>query len=170
MEPITFPTDVLAEIFSNLKSSYSVFRCVSKSTYGAKMSWDGWDSLIARGYSVEITGREIRWYLDGKKNDFLGLPAIECLNGKKEWYRNGELHRDGDLPSIEYPCGTKHWYKNGRLHREGDLPAMEWSHGTKKWYKNGKLHRDNGLPAIEKPGRTSVIKVGRVRDNDSFID
>ena len=156
MESITWPTDLLIEIFSYMKSSYAIFRCVSKSTHKAKISWDGWDALIAQGYSVEITDEEIDRYLNGKLNDFPNLPAAEYLDGTKFWYRNGKRHRANDLPAVEYPSGTKNWYRNGLLHRDNDLPAIEWSNGGKEWYRNGKRHRDNDLPAMESPRGTKL--------------
>ena len=147
METIAFPTDILIEIFKNLKSKYSLFRCLSNSTRIVKMSWDGWDAVISQGYSVKITKYEIRWELNGNLHSFLDLPARELSHRtKKCWYRNGELHRDGDLPAIEWSHGSKHWYRDGKLHRDGDLPASEWSSGAKNWYRDGKPYKDNGLP------------------------
>ena len=167
MDSIFCPTDISAEIFSHVISSYAIFRCISKSTNKSKISWDGWDALIAQGYSVKITKEAISWELNGKLNDFLDLPSVEWLEGTKEWYRNGNPHRDDDLPAIEYPDGTKQWIKNGQLHRDNDLPAVESYDGTREWYRNGKRHRDNDLPAIEySDGTKNWYRNGkRHRDN-----
>ena len=126
MEPITFPTDVLVEIFSHAISSYSVFRQLTRATRKASISWDGWDALISQGYSVLITRTEIQWTKNDEMNSFLDLPTVEC-------------------------SGTKWWSKNGDLHRDNDLPAIEWSHGTKEWYRNGKRHRRHFPGHIERP-------------------
>ena len=107
MEHILLPTDVLVEIFSWIKAKYFLFRCLSRDTLEAKIPYDGWDSLVEQGYSAEIRGPKIRWYLLGKLHSIWDLPAVEWPDGTKEWWTNGELHREGDLPSIEYPNTTE---------------------------------------------------------------
>ena len=61
----TLPVDVLVEIFSHSLGQYSTFRRLCKETRDAKTSWDGWDSLIEQGYSVEIFYEQIIWFKDG---------------------------------------------------------------------------------------------------------
>ena len=112
-----FPTDLLIEIFSHLKSQYAGFRRLSKSTKSANISWDGWDALIAQGYSVKIARYKIIWKLDGKLHSFLDLPAWESTAGLREWYKDGEVHRDNDLPAIVWPDREKGWYRNGKPYR-----------------------------------------------------
>ena len=156
MEYTVFPTDLLIDIFSYLKSKYAIFRQLTRATSRVKISWDGWDSLIEQGYYVVIDRNHIEWFLNGKLNSFLDLPALEYFEGTKFWYRNGLRHRGSDLPAIESTLGIKTWYNNGEIHRDNDLPATVWWGGGKYWFKNGKQHRDNDLPAKESADGTKA--------------
>ena len=157
MEYTVFPTDLLIDIFSYLKSKYAIFRQLTRATSRVKISWDGWDSLIEQGYYVVIDRNHTEWFLNGKLNSFLDLPASEYLTGgTKFWFKNGLRHRDNDLPAYEHYDGTKMWHRNGLRHRDNDLPATVWWDGTKHWFKNGKQHRDNDLPAEENADGTKA--------------
>ena len=91
------PLDILTEIFSHSRGKYSEFRSLCKSTNKVKISWDGWDSLIEQGVSVQITKMSISW----RKNEILdrsgGLPAVEWHNGFKEWRVKGKIHLRGEF-------------------------------------------------------------------------
>ena len=138
-----FPTELLAEIFSHIKSDYSTFRRLNKVCSTVKTPYDGWDALIDQGYKVKISESTIRWYLHGKHHRGKDLPAVEWCDGNKEWWRNNERHRDGNLPAFVgggvYPYRS--WFRHGKRHRdpgpEGDLPAVVWSDGWKEYYKDG---------------------------------
>ena len=156
MDPILFPTDVLAEIFSHIPSDYATFRNLNRNCSLATISWDGWDALIAQGCSVNIcflrpfhSDPLIIWTKNGVPHQGNGLPAIELKDGTKHWMKNGDYHREDGLPASEFSNGNKYWIKNGKKHRENDLPAIEWADGGKEWYFEGERHRESGLPAVE---------------------
>ena len=168
MELINLPLDSLIEIFSHTKEKYSVFRLLCKETSRAKISWDGWNSLIEQGYSVAITKSKTVWTKHGFFHSFFDLPAVEDFNytdiymddlGAKLWYKNGILHRDEDLPAIIKNDGSKYWFKNGQVHRAGDLPAVI-KKGALYWYKYNLAHRDKG-PAVIKDGRERWFSYGK---------
>ena len=134
---IELPMDTLMEIFSHLKSRYSTFRLLNRGCNRSKITWDGWDSLVAQGYSVRITNYKISWYKNGYLHRVDGLPAVEHADGSKEWHKNGILYRGGDLPAMEMVSGAKYWCKDGHLHRSGGLPAFVAAEGTKEWWIDG---------------------------------
>ena len=117
VDPV-FPTDILAEIFGHLKEDYATFRLLDRKCSRKKILWDGWDAKIARGYSIEITNKEITWFKNGKIHSPSGslntLPATEYIDGSKLWYQNGNIERSG-LPAIELSNGEKYYIENGRL-------------------------------------------------------
>ena len=152
MDPIDLPLDMIAEIFSHLKSQYSLFRSLNKQTRDCSISWDGWDALIDQGYWVEIDNWQIEWHraarFSGEKEESSStlhrggdLPAIESIDGDKKWYKNGKKHREGGLPAaitmIEGKWWRKEWFVNNQLHREGDKPALKFQSGYKEWWVNG---------------------------------
>ena len=143
------PTDLLVEIFSHRKEMYSLFRGINKVTRKAIIPWDGWDSLIAQGFSVSISSESISWYKNRVLNSTNWLPAQERLGESRAWYKNGKMHRRGGLPALERENGSKQWLINGNYHRDGGLPAIIEFSGTCHWYRCGKPHRDGDLPAVE---------------------
>ena len=136
---LVFPTEILVEIFSYAVERYSEFRCLSRATNSAKISWDEWDALIAQGWMVDIDHAFIHW----SKGEITESPPFPRPLGE-------------DIPAIEDLQAGLFWYKGGNLHRENDLPSLIDEKGDLIWHKNGERWRENGLPSIV---RASGIKI-----------
>jgi hypothetical protein len=69
------------------------------------------DYMIRFGYRVEITHRQIRWTLNGKRHRTDG-PAAIWADGSQAWYIDDKCHRT-DGPAVIWAGGLQEWWIHG---------------------------------------------------------
>lgn len=128
---------------------YSVFvrLCREMESVLRGVGLDGWDAIVAQGYSIKITKDSIDWYRNGKSHSIRDIHAQVYPNCRR-WCRNGVFHRDGG-PAVIYTDGLS-WYQNGVIHRK-DGPAIIDRRFDKcdYYYINGERYREDGPAVID---------------------
>ena len=147
--------DVIGLIFALLPEQYHDLLqvCREAKELLKSVNIDGWDCLIARGWSIKIQKNKIVWHYKELIHSLGDDPAV-IIHGLDMtsyiWYKYGKFHRIGAPAHILVYSGElmfTAYYTNGDLHRDDGPAVTEKSVAEIIWYKNGKIHRDGG-PAV----------------------
>lgn len=144
--------DVLKLIFAHLPSRYAKLCLVYSGAKRLLNPMDGWDAIIAAGFTIKITEQFIEWRdKNGLLQSIRDIPAVTeiCCNIiEYKWYTNGKFHRDKNPARI----GTYHngevlyheYYRKGDVHRVNGPASVNKLQGLVEWIQNGLYHRENG--------------------------